>query len=312
MKKNILYKLIVLTALAVTFTGCLNDSLYDNGTTQAVRNIGNDNFVEIHLTSSDNTNIVNLSFDNSDKDSAYNFVPIHLTSANGAVEDVNVTFEVITSTTNNSILDSLVNIEGNIIPTSKYTIANANNTVTIPKGSYDGFIKLKFKPSDFLGFNSVLGFRIKSVSSSKYTISNLSTGYVTFGIKNQYDGKYKASGSFTHPSLGISTFNYSGSQAESLSTLSSNAVEKLLAGDRSIPVDITITSTTLVVNGKTVNRVSINIPSYPGANGQTDVDASGNAMNYYDPATKTFVLFYWYNNAAHRIIKETLTYQGPR
>lgn len=302
----------MLAALAVTFNGCLSDPLYNDGTTQSVRNIGNDNFVEIHLTSQDNTNIVNLSFDNSDKDSTYNFVPIHLTSANGAVEDVSVTFDVLTSTTNDIIMDSLVNIEGNIIPTSKYSIANANNTVTIPKGSYDGFIKIKIKPSDFLGFNSVLGFKLKTVSGTTYKLSNLSVGYVTFGIKNQYDGKYSAKGYFIHPSLGTSTFNYTGGLAESLSTLSANTVEKLQAGDRAIAVDITVTSVTEVVNGKTVYKVSINLPPYPGANGQVDIDPTGKTVNYYDPSTKTFELYYWYNNAAHRIIRETLTYQGPR
>ena len=166
MKKNILYKLSVLAALAVTFTGCLNDSLYDNGTIQSVKSTGNDKFVEVHLTSSDNSNIINYAFANSNNDTTIDFVPIHLTSADAPGEDIKVTFDVVTSTANDVVLDSLVNIEGAIIPTSNYTIVNANKTLTIPKGSRTGYVQVKIKPSNFLGFNSVLAFNSNFLGSN--------------------------------------------------------------------------------------------------------------------------------------------------
>jgi hypothetical protein len=164
-----------------------------------------------------------------------------------------------------------------------------------------------------LGVSYLYAIRIKTISDSKYSLSNLSTGFVKFAIQNKYDGMYETKGYFIHPSLGKSTFDWSGPDGEPLQTIGATSVQMPWAGDRAIAVNLNVTTEMMTLpNGHEVNKVQVSIPSYPGAFGQTAIDDLGNTMNYYDPATKTFELFYWYNNAAHRIIRETLIYEGPR
>jgi len=308
--------------LLLTMTGCLNDSEYMNNQI-GTRKTADQNFVEIHLTTSNTTNFIARAYNVMNRDTTITqFVPVQL--LNGpAASDVTVTFTKLT-TSNSPLLDSLVNfvdtISGNLLPgyvipdSTIFTIVNPGRKVIIPKGSTLGYIQVKINPTNFLGATWVVGFKLTGVSDSKYTIgSNVNTGFVKFGIKNQYDGLYEDKGYFIHPALGTSTFDYKGAGAVEFATTGSNSLEKSNAGDRAIATDVTITNQTMTVNGATVYKVTIAIPDYPGTNsGQTDTDDSGNPMNYYNPATKTFELWYWYNSGAHRKIRETLIYQGPR
>ena len=288
----------------------MKDSDYDNGISQSTHGNLDQNFVEIHLTTGSNNNIFSRSYDAMDKDTTVTFVPVNITS--GPVsQDLTITFDTL-NTAKNAIVDSLVNKEGFLLaPVSKYTLVDGLKVV-IPKGQSTGYIKIKFNPTNFVGDMYVFGFELKSVSDSKYKLSNLATGIIKFGIKNQYDGMYESKGYFIHPSLGKSTFDYTGAGAEPLSTIGATANEMPWAGDRAIAVDLTVTTDVVVVNGKNMFKVSIFIPAYSGNSGQSDVDDTGNTMNYYNPETRTYELLYWYNKAAHRTIRETLIYEGPR
>ena len=316
--KNDMNKLInkiftILTlAFALSMTACLTDSEYDNNQI-GINPSNNKNYVEVHLTSGDNTNAVSRAFASVNRDTTVTeLIPINLTSG-AAKSAVTVSFQLL-DTTNSVNIDTLVNSYGYAIPDlSKITILNTGNKVTIPAGSSTGYVSIKFNPSTLVGINTIFGIKITAVSDSKYMLSNLTTGYVKILIKNQWDGLYEDKGYFIHPTLGTTTFDDAGAAAVAFATIGANTVEKQNAGDRAIPTDVTITDQTMVVNGATVNKVTVFIPSYAGNSGQTDIDPStGNAMNYYNPATKTFELFYWYNSAAHRIIRETLIYQGSR
>ncbi|HET7118196.1 MAG TPA: hypothetical protein VFI29_16990, partial [Hanamia sp.] len=77
------------------------------------------------------------------------------------------------------------------IPTM-LTVINPGGVVIIPKGSYVGYLQVKFVPDDFInGAPYAVGYTIKSIAESGYTISgNLQNGIAAIGIKNKYDGNY--------------------------------------------------------------------------------------------------------------------------
>lgn len=311
---NIIFKFFpVLTiTIALTMTSCLTDSAYDNNLI-GINPSNNKNYVEVHLTSGDNSNAASRAFDSFNRDTTVTkLIPINLTSG-AASSDVTITFQLL-DTTNSVNVDTLVNKHGYVIPDlTKITILNTGNKVTIPAGSSTGYVSVKLNPSTLIGFNTIFGIKITAVSDSKYIISNLNTGYVKILIKNKWDGLYEDKGYFIHPTLGTTTFDDLGANAVEFATIGANTVEKQNAGDRAIPTDVTITDQTMVANGATVNKVTIVVVGYEGDSGQTDIDPStGSPMNYYNPETKTFELFYWYNSGAHRVIRETLIYQGPR
>jgi hypothetical protein len=323
MKKNSikLFPLLVIF-FALTLTGCLKDSLYDSGMTQAVRSLGDQNFIEIHLTTQTNSNMINYSFNVSNTDTIINFVPVRLTSANPATEDIQVTFALDTVST---VMDSLVNIVGDMIPPSNmYKIQNSNMTVTIPKGSNQGFIQVKMKPSDFIGTTWALGFKITGVSSSKYTISNLNEGYVTFGIKNIYDGAYTVTGTL----VDAANANFTGSYPDKiyLITQSGNSVAMydpnyfgtyihLMSNSGSQSGYGSFSPVFTFDNSGNITSV-VNYYGQPAGNSRSaEIDPSG--VNKWDPATKTIKVKYWMNQpsviSGHRVsFNETLTYTGSR
>lgn len=301
---------IIALAFVLVTTGCLKDSDYDNNWI-GTKNTQNQNFVEVHLTTSDNSNLVSRAYAALDHDTTIaKLIPIHLTSG-PASSDVTVSVKMLTDTSV-YVMDSLVNVMRLLIPdTSSFKLVNSGKVI-IPKGSSTGYVGVTFKPADLLGSTYVLGVKITGISDSKYSISSLDTGFVKIIVKNQWDGMYTDKGYFIHPTLGKSVFDYNGDNDVEFATVGSTTVEKPNSGDRAIPADVTITSQTMDVNGATVYKVTVDVPSYPNNYGQTDTDPDGNPMNYYNPVTKTFELYYWYNSANHRIIRETLTYDGPR
>ncbi|MEI8272356.1 MAG: DUF1735 domain-containing protein [Paludibacter sp.] len=180
---------ILTLAFVLTMTACLNDSDYSNNLI-GTKNTANQNFVEVHLTSADTTNAVSRAYDGFNRDTTINFIPVNLTSG-PATSDVTVTFELLNAT--NAAMAKLI-AAGNAIPDpTKFIVLNTGNSVTIPAGSSTGYIKVKFNPSNFGGFYS-FGVKLTAVSDPKYTLSNLVTGFVKFGIKNQYDGDYTLTG----------------------------------------------------------------------------------------------------------------------
>ena len=325
---KIINKIYVFTtvATALLLTSCLSDSDYDNNLL-GTKNTQNQNFVEVHLTSSDNTNDVSRSYDNMDRDTTINIIPINLTSG-AATSDVVITFEVldtINSATdpNAAIMKSYVEDDGYVIPDfTKYQILNTGNKVTIPAGSKTGYIKVKFKPSDFLGETFVFGIKITAVSDAKYTISNLSTGFVKFGIKNMYDGEYMITGSMVDAANAALVGAYPHTALLITQDATSVAMWDNVYGDYYYHLIKNGTSYSvygsfspkfkLDANNNVVSVV--NLYGQPASNGRSaELDPSG--INKYDPATKTLRVKYWMNQpgSTHRTsFDETMEYIGPR
>lgn len=129
---------------------------------------------------------------------------------------------------------------------------------------------------------------------------------MTLPISNPWAGDYHSVGYRNHPDAGMQPFDY---PSQSLTTKNCKAVHKAIVGNYTgYGLDIEITSNTMVVGGVTVYKCIIVVTDMPDP---TDfivyADDAGAPMNYYNPVTKVFELFYAYNKPAPRIIRETLT-----
>lgn len=307
-------------AFVLTLTACLNDSDYAKNLI-GTKNTQNQNFVEVHLTSSDNSNTVSRSYDAIGRDTTINLIPINLTSG-PAKNDVTVTFEVL-DTLKSDVVKSYVKDDGLVVPlATQYTILNAGNKVTIPAGSSTGYIQVKFNPNVFIGDTYILAIRVTAVSDAKYSLSNLTEGYVKMGTKNMYDGQYINTGTMadaTNPGL----------------TAAYPLLVNLITQDGTSvaywDVEVWDNYFHAIMNGSSYsgygsfapvfkfdasnNVIAVtNIYGQPAANGRSaQLDPSG--INKYDPATKTLKVKYWMNQPGsnHRTaFDEIFTYVGPR
>jgi hypothetical protein len=186
--KSINRVLIVATLISLGATGCLKDKEYDNGSIQSVHATGAvPKVVELKLNAASASNSTILAVNNSNQDTTVNFVPVVLATAGPAPQDIHVTV-----TMDPSVVDDYNSSKGtnySVPSSSMYSIVS--NEVVIPKGSNTGYLQLKFKPSDYLGLSTALGFKITAIQEQGYTISgNLSKGIAAIVVKNEWDGNY--------------------------------------------------------------------------------------------------------------------------
>jgi hypothetical protein len=294
----------------VAFTGCLKDKDYDNGKIQSLRQQGEQTVVSIGLTAASTDNHLVLALDNSTTDTTINWIPVQVGTAEGAREDVKVKLSL-----NPALIGNYNGLNGtshDVAPSSIYSILNSGDSatgyeVTIPKGSNTGYLQIKIKPSNFLGFDYALGFQITSVPTGYLISSNLGTGVAAIAIKNEWDGVYSYKGYSLRAGDPSLTGNFSGKEM-ALVTAGATSVrfDKLaLWGDGN--GQISIDKLVLDID-KTVG------PPYP----VTISSAGGghNAPGYnsvYDPATQTFFIsFTWGAGPASRLSTDTLTYLRAR
>lgn len=307
-------KLTVLFAATAVLasTGCLKDKDYDDGVNQSLRNIGEIQVVSIGLTVASTDNHIVYSFDNSDVDTTFNLVPVQVSSANGAPQDVNVTLQLDPAVVGNYNELSNPKTSHDIAPDNTYTILNpvdpdGGYVVTIPRGSNTGYLRVKVKPSSFLGFDYALGFKITKASGGFLISTNLGTGVAAIGIKNKYDGVYSYKGYSLRAGDAALTGYFSGKEMALVTAgVASVRFDKLaLWGDGNTL--ISIDKPVLAIDEATgpPNPIAITSPGGGRNNpGYTSV---------YDPATQTFYIsFTWGAGPAARLSTDTLTYLRPR
>lgn len=195
-------------------------------------------------------------------------------------------------------------------------------SVTIPAGTRTGTASFKVARADTvqLAGNYMLAVSITSVTPTTVSVTkNMSTYLLALPIANQYEGVYTNDGYFKHPTAASSRAL---TADKDLSTVNKNTCELDLA-DLADPatggyfITVTVEDATIVVSGKTVNKVTIvnvNPAVGPAVVEQLNVGDDlisfdqGVTFNYYDPSAKKFVLRYHYNNGgAWREIEEILT-----
>lgn len=170
-----------LALVSLGMTSCLKDKPYDDQQIQSTRAEQTIRIIEMKIAATDASNFVNLGYDDSNKDTTVDLVPIQLATPNGAPEDINVTVSL-----NPQLVDDYNTASGdsyNVPASSLVSIVNQNNIVTIPKGSNTGYLKVKFNPSALAGNDWALGLAITNVDKAGYTISgNFGSGVVAISI----------------------------------------------------------------------------------------------------------------------------------
>jgi len=178
-----------------------------------------------------------------------------------------------------------------LLPDSTYTIASWD--ATIPAGTREFYIPIKLYTSKIdPGHIYVLPFTITKASIA---ISSWNHLMLNVGPKNQWDGIYKVSGEFYHPSYGDQIWDFSAGITQSLTTSGARSVYanpiKTPTVTFGIQVDITVNADNSLI--EVVNGTTTPVPN----------------NDHYDPDTKTFYISGGYST---RTYKAVYTYIGPR
>lgn len=192
-------------------------------------------------------------------------------------------------------------------------------TITIAKGTRNATVQAKVWGAETLNAcdNFISAISIESAKTASGVdipvAGNMKTYLLALPISNPYAGDYDFVGYRIHPTLGIFTAN----ETETLTTIDCKTVRKDQMGDYPYIADIEITTATMVVKGATVFKVKVTTPdiatenfgmydTYTGSSITAPAPPSAD-VNYYNPATKTFVLNYYYlSGGAARKIYEIL------
>ena len=307
MKKYL--KFLTLAALVVSMSSCLKDKSSDAGTTGL--NVDNQVFVQLSGASqAGKSNSVALAYE--DKVVTPIFVTARFLSVNTAPEDIVITLDTLGQAA------ALLPAGIVKLPNSFYTLPAGGLTVTIPKGSNEGTLKIttnaiQFDPSTTYG----LAFKIKSVSPAKYAVAaNFNTYYTTIGAKNKYDGKYQVTGFHNRDPF---TFRYD--QEMGMITTSGTNVRYFwyLAGDFGHPIGTGVGAVSWygpaigpeVVFDPITNQV-VNVFNAGGATLITMFTGAGSYPSRWEPSTKNMYVCWNYANNPLRAFFDTLTYKGSR
>ncbi|HEY6975130.1 MAG TPA: DUF1735 domain-containing protein [Chitinophagaceae bacterium] len=314
---------ILAVVLATSLAGCLKDKDYDDGLIQSVHSNGPAaKVVEIKLTAGDVSNFLVVSYDNSPTDTVVDLIPVNLATHDAAPEDLHVTLVLDQSWVNDY---NTANGTAYGDPSAFYTVEDGG-VVTIPKGQHTGFLKLKFKPSSFLGADWAVGFKLSAIQEPGYALSgNLSNGIVAIAIKNKYDGNYN----LTMKTVGWADFDIADGQTFTWPT----PVSMVTSGVSSVTILTQETGNAQNAFDPDGNVLSFGAtaPQYifdPHTDKLVDVknlapdDGRGRAFalnpavtdSRYDPATRTIYAAYLMMQIGrpNQEIYDTLTYIGPR
>lgn len=256
----------------------------------------------------------------STRDTSINLVTVRVAADQPVSEDVQVTLKLDTN------LVSAYNIENhtNYKAPSSAIYKFDNLTVTIPKGSQQGYLKFTAKPSDIAAGEFAFGISLVSVSNPGYILSgNFNNQVVIIGVKNRWDGLYQVTGTLTD--LAVSTITGLYPLNWELITNGANSVTV-------IDKDYTGTATHIISSGgaasqygtfglvvnfdPATNKITsvVNFYGQPAPNGRSAIlDPTG--VNAYDPATKTIKIKYNMLQPGTTVrtrFDETWKYTSPR
>ena len=326
MKVNFLKITMALSAFLIIgmMSSCLKDKDFDKGVTGAIASNGQPNIIEIGVNLTSSRNDLVESFDVSSNDTTLALFPVSLSSGAPATQDIHVTLRLDSSlikeyNNKDTGADGKGPVYNYALPDkSLYTIVNPGNVVTIPKGSYTGYLSVKLKTINYLSGIQAFDFAIASVDPAVgYTISgNLYRGIIIVGAKNKYDGVYELKGHHNRP-----PFDFPYDVTESMKTAGPTSVAYYWddAGSFGHPIGTGVGTTSwygnaiapVVVFDQTTNLVT----SVYNAGGPTVITmftGAGSGVSRYDPVKKTMYVYWNYNGNPLRAFFDTLTYTKPR
>jgi hypothetical protein len=300
---------VALSSLVVT--SCLKDEAYENG------EMGNrvDNNKKIIEIAGPTTGFVNIDLIGSNNDTTVNLVVVRLASAEPAQNDIQVTLVLSPTLVADYNAD---NGTSYVVPSAGlYTIPSL--TVTIPRGSREGYVRLTTKPNNLIGTEYALGFRLAGVSDPSVLLSgNYNQQVVSLTIRNKYDGRYQLTGYHNRPTL---DFPYN----EEVHMVTTGANSTIFFWPRADAFGHPIGTGPGAVSwyGPAIQPVVVFDPSTeavssvfnnpPNTTPITRYDgATGSNVSRYNPATRRIIVHWNYNNNPARAFFDTLTYIGPR
>lgn len=173
------------------------------------------------------------------------------------------------------------------LPASLYTTDPLE--FTLGAGEFARGVNIKLDPTK-LDLTKKYGLGVSLVDASGHKIRD-GLGSAVFNIvaKNDWDGRYQATGVFAHPTAGDRAID----RVKDFVTVGPRSVKGELG-------DLGGSGYFMVLTVNADNSVTID-PS-----GVTPALKTDYQPNYYDPATKTFFLKYSYNTAAPRIVTEQI------
>ncbi len=205
----------------------------------------------------------------------------------------NITVNVVSDP---SIIDAYNATYGNSLEAMpESSIESSPSTITIPSGSNSGSSNFVINLDDMLQYGTyfAVGVRITSASGAPVSTTRSEQIYI-ISVRNQYDGLYNSVGVFTHP-----TPDYSGpfDRIWEMTTNGPDAVDFQLKAVVDFGVYITVT----VKPDNTLDYYTE----------QVILDPWDPALNYYDPATRSFHMDFTYSLGTRHCVA-VATYIGPR
>lgn len=195
--KKILSTTLLVTAMAVAFTGCLKDKGFENYTygindpdTQPPgvgfpfgSNAKNDYGLDVTAS----PQLVN------------GLVYVNLEAGNPASSAVNITI----SNNTTALVNAYNAANGTAIQALPTAIWSVPTTLTIASGGRNTQAPITVTNTTALNSNLqyAVGLTITAVSGGYKIADNLKNLLIVFSVKNKYDGKYTMRGQFYHPSL---------------------------------------------------------------------------------------------------------------
>ncbi|MGY0035885.1 DUF1735 domain-containing protein [Pedobacter sp. NJ-S-72] len=185
------YGIMALAASIITSSCTKEEGIFTDG--------GSSGIVELQLPARTTSTIYAITSRSFAAQDEVDFpITINYTGVNGTPGDVIVNVEI-----NNTAVTQYNDASSTAytpLPANLYTVTS--NNVSIPKGTKTGIFLLKLKTSLFDFTKSyALGVTIKT-SSSGTVSGNYSTGIYRVIAKNAYEGDYKVTGWFFHPTAG--------------------------------------------------------------------------------------------------------------
>lgn len=283
--KKLLYSLVV-SGLAVSMTGCLNDDEHftDFQNVGAVAEIPSSAFygIEDNQGLQIQTAPTNYSFD------------VNIASPNPPTQDVTVSLSIDQATLD--AYNKANETSYTLLPATLYQVSSL--TATVKAGTRLAPINLSFfsgvdKVPDPTAYNDAeyaLPLKITSATNNVTVSSNFGIKIIVLKIKNQYDGDYRSVGTFNHPTAGIRAIN----RDKTLSTINGTTVQTEYAdlGDAAqMWLKVNADNTVTITPKGTASAATVQF-----------------GVNKYDPATHAFTLSYKYAGAGgDRVINEVIT-----
>jgi hypothetical protein len=199
-----------------------------------------------------------------------------------------------------------------LMPPAFYSVPTLD--VTIPKGQTKAFLTFNVNTSLF-DFAKKYALPLRIVSSSSGVISgNFGVAIFNVGAKNQYDGDYHSFGTrWNFASAG----NWNGACCPAGGTIVSTGPWDFITHVSTVnETTSTIHAAnsdggfgTLDITVNPDNSVTVAPNATTTVTNVKPMAASSGKKSYYDPATKTFFLFYQYTNAdgSFRVLQHTAT-----